>query len=126
MKIIRYKIFYAFRNFSLNNQDRSTSGMTIALLAMISFMYCTPIVALMLKMTGLLEFKFICWVIFGAFAFKNFDMIGRKYRAEINDAVNYLMFTELRVREKLLIATVALLSFPYLIVTMSLLKSAML
>ncbi len=124
MKLIRYKVFYAYRNFSLDNKDTSSS--TIALLAMISFMYCTPVLALFLKLSGLMEFKAICWIVFGGFAFKNFDFISKKYKAEINDAVNYLMFTELRVREKYLIALLSVASFPYLVVTMSLLKNALL
>jgi hypothetical protein len=123
MKVIRYKIFYLYRNYSLKNSDKYTADTVIALLAMITFLYCTPLIAILLKMTGLLQMKGLSWIAFGVFAFFNFKAVEKKYRAEINDAVNYLAFSDIRKTDKYMIAFLSAFSVPYLIITVSLLKS---
>lgn len=123
MKIVRYKVFYLYRKYSLENKDRYTADTVIALLAMVAFLYCTPVLAMMLKLTGLLQFKAVCWVVFGLFAYKNFDIINKKYRSEIHNAIEYVSLNDMRRRDKFLILFLSIFSFPYLVISVSILRS---
>ncbi|MDB5226172.1 MAG: hypothetical protein JWN78_365 [Bacteroidota bacterium] len=124
MKIVRYKVFFLYRKYSLENKDTYTADTVIALLAMVAFLYCTPVLAMLLKLTGLLEFKVLCWMVFGIFAFLNFNFINRKYRSEIHHAIEYVSVNDMRRRDKYLILFLSAFSFPYLVITVSLLRSA--
>jgi hypothetical protein len=97
--------------------------MVIALLATVSFMYCTPFIAMALKLTGLLQFKLFCWMVLGIFAYANINFIRKKYSSEIHHAVDYVMTNDLRKIDRVLIALLAFFSFPFLTGTMWMLKS---